>query len=62
MLAKHIEKGNTIGVIAQSEPITKDTEEEIKQAEKYLEGLGVKVKFAKHAYENPTRIWRNSKT
>lgn len=57
MLAKHIQKGNIIGVIAQSKPITKECEEEIKQAIKYMESLGVKVKFAKHAYQNPTRIW-----
>ena len=62
MLAKHIEKGDTIGVIAQSEPITKECEEEIKQAVKYMENQGVKVKFAKHVHENPTRIRRNGKT
>lgn len=61
MLAKHIQKGDVIGVIAQSKPVTKECEEEIKQAVKYMEDLGVKVKFAKHAHENPTRIWRNSK-
>lgn len=61
MLAKHIQKGDTIGVIAQSKPITKECEEEIKQAVKYVESLGAKVKFAKHACHNPTRLRRNSK-
>ena len=61
MLAKHIQKGDTIGVIAQSEPITKDCEEEIKQAVEYMKNQGVKIKFAIYVHENPTRIWRNSK-
>lgn len=46
--------GDTIGVIAQSEPITKECTEEMDKAVKLMEDLGVKVKFAKHVYENTT--------
>lgn len=61
MKPKILKSGDTIGVVATSEPITEDSVEEINNSVKIMEKLGIKVKFAKHAYENPLRLWRNSK-
>ncbi len=57
-----LKKGDTIGVIATSDPITEDSIEEINKSVKLIEKLGLKVKFGKHAYGNPLRLWRDSKT
>lgn len=62
MIPKALKKGDTIGVVSTSDPITKDEIEEIEKAVKNVNDLGLNVKFAKHAYENPTRVWRNCKT
>ncbi len=59
---KALKKGDTIGIIAPSEPITPDAEESINASIKLFENLGIKVKFSKHAYNNPTRLRRNCKT
>lgn len=61
MKPHRLQKGQTIGVIAQSEPITEDCMDEINQAVKLVQELGVNVKFAEHVYNNPTRLWRNGK-
>ena len=54
---KVLKEGDTVGVIAQSEPITEDIMEEINASVKKVEALGIKVKFAKHAFNNPSRLW-----
>lgn len=61
MKPEALKKGDTIGVIAPSDPITEDEIEDIKKSVKLVEDLGLKVKFGKHAYGNPLRLWRNSK-
>lgn len=62
MIPKALKKGDTIGVVSTSDPITKDEIEQIEKAVKKVKELGLNVKFGKYAYENPTRIWRNCKT
>lgn len=54
MIPRMLKKGDTIGVIATSDPIDKDCIEEIKEATRNMEDIGVNIKFAKHAYQNPT--------
>ncbi|MCI8518937.1 MAG: hypothetical protein HFJ51_02220 [Clostridia bacterium] len=44
-----------------SNPILEENLEEIERAVNLMKDLGLNVKFAKHAYNNPCRIWRNSK-
>lgn len=61
MKAKSLKSGDTIGVIAQSEPILEENKEDIERAINLMQNLGIKVKFAKHAYQNTWRLWRNSK-
>lgn len=53
MKAKMLKRGDTVGVIAQSEPITEEEKEDIEKSVKLMEELGVKVKFGKHAFQNP---------
>ena len=52
MLPKHIEPGDTIGVIAPSEIIYERDEEYIQKSTKILEDLGYKIKFGKHVRTN----------
>jgi len=60
--AKLLKKGDCIGVVGTSEPILGDAKEEIQNSIKLMEEIGLSVKIAKHIYNDPTRIWRNSKT
>lgn len=53
MKARMLKRGDTVGVIAQSEPITEEEKEDIEKSVKLMEELGVKVKFGKHAFQNP---------
>lgn len=41
------------GVVATSEPITDECMEDIKKSVKRINDLGLNVKFAKHAFNNP---------
>ena len=52
MLPKHIEPGDTIGVIAPSDIIYERDEEYIQKSTKILEDLGYKIKFGKHVRTN----------
>ncbi len=61
MKAKALKKGDTIGVIAQSEPIVEECKEEINKSVKMIEDLGMNVKFAKHAFNNPTGYGETAK-
>ncbi len=53
MLLKALKIGDTIGVIAQSVPITEEVSEDFEKSVQFIESLGLKVKFAKHVYGNP---------
>ncbi len=61
MKPKMLKQGDTIGIIASSEPITTESMEEIQKAEKLMEDLGINVKFAKHAFQNPTGYGETAK-
>lgn len=61
MKPKLLRKGDTIGVVAQSEPITEDCLEDIKKSIELMEKLGLKVKFAKHVYNNPLEYGETAK-
>lgn len=56
-----LKRGDTIGVIATSEPITDDCMEEIQKSVKLMEENGLKVKFGRHAFENPTGYGETAK-
>ena len=52
IIPKSLKIGDTIGVVAPSNPIIGDNIEEIKQAKKIVEKSGFKVKFSKNLYSN----------
>lgn len=52
MIASKLKKGDTIGVVAPSNPIIGDNIEEIEKAKKIVEADGFKVKFAKNLFSN----------
>lgn len=52
--------GDTIGVVAPSNPIIGNNIEEIKKAKQIIEKKGFKVKFAKNMYSNTLRLQRDS--
>ena len=54
MLPNLLKKGDTIGIIAPSDPIEERDLEAINQSILLVESLGLKVKFGKHAFSNPT--------
>ena len=47
-----LNKGDTIGVIAPSDPIVGEKIEEVKKAKEMVEKDGFKVKFAKNLFRN----------
>ena len=47
-----IKIGDTIGVVAPSNPIIDDNVQEIEEAKKIIEELGFKVKFSKNLFSN----------
>ena len=61
MKVKALKSGDTIGVIAQSEPILDENKEDIEKSVKLMHDLGLKVKFSKHVYQNTWRLWRDCK-
>ena len=52
MKPKALKIGDTIGVVAPSNPIVGDNIEEIKRAKEIVRQSGFKVKFAKNLYSN----------
>ena len=52
IIPESLKIGDTIGVVAPSDPIIGDNIEEIKQAKKIVETSGFKVKFSKNIYSN----------
>ena len=61
MKPKALKRGDTIGVIAQSEPITEETMIYIKKSVKLMTELGFKVKFSEHFYGNTTGYGETAK-
>ena len=52
IIPKKIKKGDTIGVVAPSNPIIGDNIEEINKAKNIIENLGFRVKFSKNLISN----------
>lgn len=61
MKPKALKKGDIIGVIAQSEPITEDIKQDIQNSVQLIEELGMKVKFSEHFYGNTTGYGETAK-
>ncbi len=61
MKARLLKKGDTIGIVAASEPVTEDIKEDIERSVKKIQDLGLKVKFAKHVFQNPTGYGETAK-
>lgn len=61
MKPKALKRGDTIGVIAQSEPITDETMPYIQNSVKLMTELGFKVKFSEHFYGNTTGYGETAK-
>ena len=56
-----IKKGDTIGVVAPSNPIIGDNIEEVNRAKEMLEEAGFKVKFAKNIFSNTNEYSASAK-
>ena len=52
IIPEKLKIGDTIGVVAPSNPIIGENIEEIKQAKTIIEKLGFKVKFSKNLFSN----------
>ena len=52
MKAKSLKKGDVIGVVAPSSPISEKNIEELEKAKKLVEGAGFKVKYGDNIYAN----------
>lgn len=52
IIPKKLEKGNTIGVVAPSNPIVGENIEELNKAKEIVEKDGYKVKFSKNIFSN----------
>ena len=52
MRAERLKKGDKIGVIAPSEPITEEYKEYMKNSIKIFEDMGFKIKLSKNIYKN----------
>ena len=48
---KKLKKGDAVGVISPSEPITDGLRKQMDVAVATLEGFGLKVKFGKHVFD-----------
>ena len=49
---KKLQKGDTIGVVAPSNPIIGENIQEIEKAKEIIEKLGFKVKYSKNLFSN----------
>lgn len=52
IIPKILKKGDTIGVVAPSNPIINENVEEVQRAKQRIEKLGFKVKFSKNLFSN----------
>ena len=55
IIPEKLKNGDTIGVIAPSNPIIGENIEEINKAKKIIENLGFKVKFSKNLFSNTNK-------
>ena len=53
--------GDTIGVVAPSDPIIGEKIEEVKKAKEIVETTGFKVKFSKNLFENKNGYSNNAR-
>ena len=56
IIPERLKIGDTIGVVAPSNPIIGDNIEELKRAKQIVEEKGFKVKFSKNIYANTLRL------
>ncbi len=56
ILPEQLKIGDTIGIVAPSNPIVGDNIEELKKAKQIVEEKGFKVKFSKNIYANTLRL------
>ncbi len=61
MLPYKLNVGDTIGVVAPSNPIVGDNIEELERARKIIEAKGFKVKYAKNLFSNSNRYSATAK-
>ena len=52
MIPKRLQKGDTIGVVAPSNPIIGENKEEVERARKILEADGFRIQYAKNLFSN----------
>lgn len=52
MIPNRLKKGDTIGVIAPSSPVTPDKIEDIEKSKKLMENAGYKIEFGKYVFTN----------
>lgn len=52
MRAEKLKRGDTIGIVAPSEPITEEYKEYMKKSIKIFEDIGFKIKLSKNIYKN----------
>lgn len=52
IIPEKLKKGDTIGVVAPSDPIIGDNVQEVNKAKEIIEKLGFKVKFSKNLFSN----------
>lgn len=61
IIPKKLKIGDTIGVVAPSNPIINENIDEIKKAREIIEKLGFKVKFSKNLFSNTNRYSATAK-
>lgn len=61
MIPKGLKKGDWVGVVSTSEPITEDCVGDVEKAAQNIKKLGLNVKFGKCAYGNPTGYGETAK-
>ena len=54
MIPERIKKGDTIGIIAPADPVTKEDLEEFNSSILLMEGSGYKIKIGKNVFANST--------
>ena len=61
IIPEKLKIGDTIGVVAPSNPIINENVEEIQKAKEIVEKLGFKVKFSKNLFSNTNRYSATAK-
>ena len=61
IIPNRLKKGDTIGVVAPSDPIIGDNIEEIQRAKELVEKAGFKVKFSKNLFSNSNKYSASAK-